>query len=87
MSKMLENYRQLVKELSDHWNKINEVNPNYFTYNDLSHICNSVNERRMGGESYEVTQLRLTNGNSCVEFSVKVGDDIIDCPSYILSRK
>lgn len=84
---MIEEYKKLLRKASSHWSDDNQVDPNYFAYNDLSHICNVANERCMDNNDYKITGLRLTNNNSCVEFSVKIGDEIMDCPSYFLSRR
>lgn len=84
---MLEMYNELIDDLSSHWDNKNAVSPNYFTHNDLRHIYDTANEKYTGDDDYTITKLRLTNNTSCVEFSVQVGNVIIDCPAYFLSKK
>lgn len=87
MVEVLKDYAKLLSKASSHWDDDNQVNPNHFGYVDLSHIIDTANKISLGSNDYKITDLKLTNNDSCVEYSVKVGEERKHCPSYFLLNK
>jgi hypothetical protein len=73
---------ELVNKLLPHWDEKSRVKPNDFKYNDLKHISDIINEKKGDNTNYLITDVRLTNMKTSVEFKICINGKKIDCPAY-----